>query len=152
MKNSHYTCEFFSNMILIMNSSRIDFYSRKKNGKIDIDWHGDKNGGEEVLDQAFQVLRKIDNLLIVAKSDPSTSATCFRLIYQIVREAKLLGVETRVVLPKKELFEAAEITGFSVFYRVFLSEASALKDLNITDFYPLAHISSKNVDPDPVVA
>jgi hypothetical protein len=152
MKNSHYTCEFFSNNILLMASSQMEFYRRDKHGKINIDWHGTGDGGHEVFDQAYESLQQIDTALIVARTEPATAATCLRLIYNIVREAKLLGVETRVILPDQSFLDAAEATGFSTFYRVFLSEAAALDDLGISDFYPLTLMPLGDSEPDPIAA
>lgn len=152
MKNSHYTCEFFSNSILLMASSRMEFYRRDKYGKINIDWHGTEDGGHEVFNQACESLQQIDTTLIVAQTEPATAATCLRLIYNIVREAKLLGVETRVILPDQSFLDAAEVTGFSNYYRVFLSEAAALNNLGISNFYPLTLMPPGNPEPDPIAA
>jgi len=113
-----------------MASSRMEFYRRDKHGRINIDWHGTENGGNDVIDQAYKALKQIETVLIIAQTDPTTSATCLRMICNIVRKAKNLGVETRVVIPNEQLFNAADTTGFNEFYTVFPSEAAALDDLN----------------------
>jgi hypothetical protein len=135
-----------------MASSQMEFYRRGNKGKIEINWHGYENGGEEIFHQAYDALRSIDTALIVVQSEPNTSATCFRMILQIIREASSLGVETRVVLPDKLLLDAAEVTGFCNFYQVFLTEVAALDDLNITDFYPLTLMPIGNPKPGPIAA
>ncbi|MDH5533045.1 MAG: hypothetical protein OEX81_01300 [Candidatus Pacebacteria bacterium] len=152
MKSSHYTCELFSTNILLMASSQMEFYRNGDNGKLDINWNGQINGGTEIFHQSYTALKLINKALIVAHFESGTGSTCLRMILQITREAKLLGVETRVVFPNKEQFDAAEVTGFSSFYKTFLTEIEALEDLDITDFYPLALVNLTGNNPDPIAA
>lgn len=130
----------------------MEFYRKGDVGKLVIDWRGRDNGGNEVFYASYEALKTIKKALIVAESDPNSAATCFRYILLIVREAQKLGVKTEIVLPNEELLDAAEVTGFSTFFRVFLTEAEALEKLNITDFYPLTLVEMSEIDPDPIAA
>ena len=114
-----------------MAKSSLEFYQNGNNGKIDIDWYGNDNGGNEVFNQAEIALNLIDNALIVARFAPSTGSTCLRMILNITREAQSLGVETRVVLPKKGQYNAAQATGFDRLFKVFPTEEEAIDDFNL---------------------
>lgn len=136
-----------------MTSTTAEFYRKKKVGKLDIHWNGGRDEhNPELFHQSYEAIKSINKLLIVAHTEPHTAASCFRMIYLLTREARSLGVESRVVLPDENLLDAAEVTGFSHFYRVFLSEAEALEDLDITDFYPLTLIHTIKTNPDPKAA
>lgn len=152
MKNSYFTCEFFSSTILLMASSTVEFYRKGDVGKLEINWRGSANGGVEAFHQSFEALKLVKKTLIVAKTIPENSSTLFRFVLHVFREAKRLGVETEIVIPDIDTFEAAEITGFSHFYRVFLTEAEALEQLDITSFYPLALVNLSEDDHDPAAA
>jgi anti-anti-sigma regulatory factor len=151
MKSSHYTCGLFSINISLM-ASKLEFYKKNDFGKLDISWGENDGGREQIFHKAYDALRTIQKVIIVAHALPETASTCFRMLHQITREARLLGLESRVVIPNQDFFDAAEATGFNNFYKTFLTELEALEDLEITDFYPLSLISTFIPEPDPIAA
>lgn len=135
-----------------MTSSSMEFYRKGDFGKIAINWRGRDNGGNEIFHSSYEALKTVKKLMIVAESSPNSAATCFRFILLVIREAQKLGIRTEVVIPDIELLDAAETTGFSTFFRVFLTEAEALDQLDIKDFYPLTLIKIDSNEPDPIAA
>jgi hypothetical protein len=129
--------------------SKIEFYRNGKFGKLCLKWgrNGAKNY-ENFLEQSQNVLQETEKVLIIADINPSAVSSCFRMIYEIAKEAKNKEVEVSIVIANQELIDTAELTIFNNFVAIFLNEDEALNSMEISkkDYYPLI---SERPDPNP---
>ena len=135
-----------------MSKSNLEFYRRNEYGKLVIDWQGVENDGKKVLDNAQQIIKDIEHLLIVVESDPETASTCMRMLLLLAREANRLKINHSVVIADQNLAEAVKITGYDRFFAVFMNEVAALENMGVANFYPLSLIRDEALMPDPKAA